>query len=643
MKLVIQKQIKQALLILSQPIKSAYFLNAEKESFKIHLLFPRGNFARSTGLLNHFNLPINNGIIYSNKYFFHTFNMNFSIAVFCFDKKKNLICLPKIISKNCLFIVPFGTKYISEVNSEILHYYSFERQIMPTNKKVRVFESEFLKIFVNFKLIYSLLFVLLAFLFITSAYSQDNLKLSIGREKTLDLGSAPQTIQISDPDVVEVQRIGVSNSIKMIPKQNGVSLITIAYPNGEQNKWHIQVGNENFDFNNHINFMNQDFKSDSASPSLITISRPLKSIHGIHTQIKNGKIIILGNLDTIEDFRLLVNAVAAHSNSFFPAFSYSKKIENEVIKSVQSDLKLFGEKNLKIINRGGLYTLTGVPTSPLGKQRAWQFLSALIPQIFDATSTMSGESTVVQVNLEFIEVGKSEHLGVGFQQPGMNQALSGTLNFAPSVLSSSLAQPSLQIAPLTSLLKALQERAFARNLAKPVVITRSGEKASFLAGGEVPIVSTSSSTIGNSSSVTFKPFGILFHVTPNVQNDGSIWLKLDLEVSDIADSLSYQNVPGFTTRKINTNIVLKDKNYAILSGLVQTKNSKSVEKFPILGSIPIIGELFKSRKFKDAETELWVAVSAIRDDLMDEDRDVKKLIDNKFSSYKKLISGDLLD
>ena len=256
---------------------------------------------------------------------------------------------------------------------------------------------------------------------------------------------------------------------------------------------------------------------------------------------------------------------------------------------------------------------------------------------------MTGDSSVIQVNLEFLEVGKSEKLGVGFQQPGMNKAISGSLNFSPSILSSGISQPTLQIAPLTSLLKALQERAYARNLAKPVVITRSGEKASFLAGGEVPIVSASVSLTGQNASVTYKPFGILFNVTPVLQTDGSIWLKLDLEVSDISESLSYQNVPGFTTRKVKTNIILKDKKYAILSGLVQTKNSKSVEKFPLLGSIPILGELFKSRKFKDDESELWVAVSAIRGDLVDEDKDIQALIESKFNNYKKNISGDLLD
>ena len=71
--------------------------------------------------------------------------MNFPITVMCFDKRHRLICNPTIISKNCLFTAPFSTKYVVEVSSEILNYFSFERQNMFINKKIKVFQSHFLK------------------------------------------------------------------------------------------------------------------------------------------------------------------------------------------------------------------------------------------------------------------------------------------------------------------------------------------------------------------------------------------------------------------------------------------------------------------------------------------------------------------
>jgi pilus assembly protein CpaC len=177
------------------------------------------------------------------------------------------------------------------------------------------------------------------------------------------------------------------------------------------------------------------------------------------------------------------------------------------------------------------------------------------------------------------------------------------------------------------------------------VITRSGEKASFLAGGEVPVVSSIGNNVSSSPSVTFKPFGILFNVTPQAQLDGSIWLKLDLEVSQVSEALSYQNIPGFTTRKVSTNIILKEGNTAVLSGLVHNKDLKQVEKFPLLGSLPILGELFKSRKFQNQDTELWVAVTALRWNPEDQDINTyqNKILEKKFNSAKKFTQPSLID
>lgn len=519
------------MLILSSNKKNAsIFLNSTilkehgtcQKIDNIHLLFPKGSSARKTGLLNHFSLELDAGIIYRNKYIFHTFGMKFPIGVLCFDNTNNLFCKPKIVLQNRIFVVPIGTKYVVEINHLIVPHIYFESNKLLENNKIKIFHHKILKFVMNTRVFFIIITILFCLFLVFSSYSQENLRLLLGKEKTIDLGSAPQSIQISDPDILDVQRIGVTNSVKLIPKQNGKVIVTISYPDGIENNWNIHVGKNDNSLNRKMGIFEQDSYVNSQNSSLNIVSHTLNDIHGIQSQIKNGKIIILGNIRSLQEFRKLVSVVTARPHLFFPVYSISKEIENIVLKSVQSDLKLFGERDLSIINRGGLYTLTGVPSSPTGKHRSWLYLSALIPNIVDFTSNMNGDSTIVQINLEFLEVGKSERIGVGFQQPGMNRSITGTLNFSPSLLSSGITQPTLQIAPLTSLLKALQEKSFARNLAKPVVITRSGEKASFLAGGEVPIVSSSSTLNTQNSSVTFKPFGILFNVTPVVQTDGSI-------------------------------------------------------------------------------------------------------------------------
>ncbi len=354
------------------------------------------------------------------------------------------------------------------------------------------------------------------------------------------------------------------------------------------------------------------------------------------------KIIILGEIKSVKSFMDLSAIVSSRTTLFFPAYDIPAQFESSIISFLQADLKIFGEKNLKIINRRGILTLTGVPSSPAGKIKCWNYLIGLIPNIVDAMSMHVGESSLVQINLDFLELAKGEGTELGFTQPIFSN-IAADLNFPAGLISQGIQNPSLQIGSISSLFKALQNKSFVRELAKPVVITRSGEKASFLAGGEVPIVTSTATTGSTTSSISYKPFGILFNVTPHVQMDGSIWIKLDLEVSQVSEALSYQNIPGFTSRKVNTSIVLNGGNTALLSGLVQNKDMKQIQKIPFLGNIPILGELFKSRKFQENSTELWVAITAILGDVNESEKFSNNFIENKFNAAKKNHKGSLLD
>ncbi|WP_186645147.1 pilus assembly protein N-terminal domain-containing protein [Fluviispira vulneris] len=607
------------------------------DGFRVKLKSPSGQQAARTGLLNHLSLPLHEGLLYRKKRIFHTFGMSFSIAIFCLNKYKKLLSKPEIIEKNCIFIVPKESFYTMEVHPELTTKI-FDDYM---DKKIKIIKNKKAKIiyFISKNIIFIFTFFLLIF-FTLSAYSRENLNLKLGKSKVIQLFSAPQSIQISDPDIIDIQRIGFTNSIKIIPKQNGQAALTVQYEGGNEMYWQVYVG-KNIAEERYSEKTENEFQEHSLPLSILTTH--LKKINGLKVLIKNGRIILFGKVKKFEDFRSIAREVGMHGKLFFPTYQIATQIELGVLHSLQEDLKILGEKSLYIINKGGVFTLTGVPSSPVGKHRAWDYLNALLPNLIDATSLFSGESSVVQINFEFLEVGKKEGIGGGIQSPGMQAPISTSLNFSSSLISAPIREPILQIAPLNFLLKALEERAFVRNLAQPVVLSRSGEKASFLAGGEVPIVTAQNSGNNYNSSVSFKPFGIMFTVLPRVQSDGSIWLKLDLEVSDVSQLYASQNIPGFTKRKINTNIILKDNNLALLSGLVQAKNSKNIEKYPFLGSIPILGELFKSRKFHDEESELWIAVSAIRSDLQAENNEIKNFMNMKAKNFEKNLSGSLLD
>jgi len=147
-------------------------------------------------------------------------------------------------------------------------------------------------------------------------------------------------------------------------------------------------------------------------------------------------------------------------------------------------------------------------------------------------------------------------------------------------------------------------------LAEPNLTALSGETASFLAGGEVPIpVSQALGTL----SVEYKQYGVSLAFTPTVLADGRISMRVRPEVSQLSDAgavrLNGFLIPGFTTRRAETTVELGSGQSFMIGGLLQNGNNNSVDKAPFLGDLPIIGALFRSTSYRRAETELVIIVT----------------------------------
>jgi len=161
------------------------------------------------------------------------------------------------------------------------------------------------------------------------------------------------------------------------------------------------------------------------------------------------------------------------------------------------------------------------------------------------------------------------------------------------------------------LINALENSGFAYTLARPSLVALSGQSASFLAGGEVPIPVPSSGS--NTISIEYKEFGIRLTLTPTVVGRSRISLKVAPEVSE----LDYTNgvqisgivVPGLIVRRTDTSISLADGESFVISGLISTRNASAVDKLPGLGDIPILGAFFRSSSVKREERELLMVVT----------------------------------
>ncbi len=143
-------------------------------------------------------------------------------------------------------------------------------------------------------------------------------------------------------------------------------------------------------------------------------------------------------------------------------------------------------------------------------------------------------------------------------------------------------------------------------LAEPRLSARSGGKAEFLAGGEIPVVTQGG--LG-STNVEFKEFGIILKISPIVDDENNIMATVSTEVSAVDASLSVGGVPAFLTRKTTTDVSMRDGETLVLSGLVDRSLGESIDKFPILGDLPVIGALFRSTKWQNDLSELVIFVT----------------------------------
>lgn len=264
-----------------------------------------------------------------------------------------------------------------------------------------------------------------------------------------------------------------------------------------------------------------------------------------------------------------------------------------------------------------------------------EMLAARYPQIINLSNRL-GQEQMVMVDVKVVEFPTYtlRELGLKWQAQGgaavggiwsplrrgptgnyQINAPGGNDNPPPITLSDGttlgLGQPAgLQVLSMLNLglsatLNALAQQGQTTILAEPQLSARNGAKASFLAGGELPYTV---STV-NGPTVQFKPYGVRLEVTPRVDRQGQIRATIETEVSNVDGSVSSSAGPALLTRKTSTEFNVQSGETIVLSGLVQRETLQQTDQVPGLGDLPIIGALFRSKRFQNRETELVVFVT----------------------------------
>jgi len=253
---------------------------------------------------------------------------------------------------------------------------------------------------------------------------------------------------------------------------------------------------------------------------------------------------------------------------------------------------------VSVVEAGGAVLIGG--TVPSARDRSlFEEFARTRPGIQLRLSLPEDRRTLLLYDLKFLEISRGEAAQLGVRWP---DGLSVKGSFTHSGAGGSAVSVGTEFDARLNLLLADGK---ARILSNPRLACESGKEAQFLAGGEIPIVIVTPET----RTVEWKTYGIILKIQPAMDHGGKIRTQIVAEVSTVDHGSGSSNVPGFLTRRVSTHFSTFPGETVMLSGLVKSEMAKDVSKVPLLGQIPILGEMFKSRSFRGNETELAIFVT----------------------------------
>jgi pilus assembly protein CpaC len=328
-----------------------------------------------------------------------------------------------------------------------------------------------------------------------------------------------------------------------------------------------------------------------------------------------------------------------------------------------------GGWGIRVVSRGGQVILTGMAADTVAADRALTVAKGLAPEGLVVNSMEIAPPQQVMLEVRFLEVARTagRELGVNMfgLTPGVRGFNTGTAplgatpitNIPPgsppaatttcstgncvvtqppgtnpvsifaavgTLLGGTTAAPFGTIlanifnngrgTSLDVMITALEQQGLLRRLAEPNLIALSGDTARFLAGGEFP-VPIASTTQGGVPTITieFKKFGVELAFVPTVLPRGLINLRVEPSVSELdftqAVTISGTTIPSLTRRDARTTVELRDGQSFAIAGLLQTRSEKDLQQLPWIGSVPVIGALFRSSAFLQQQTDLVIIVT----------------------------------
>jgi pilus assembly protein CpaC len=364
--------------------------------------------------------------------------------------------------------------------------------------------------------------------------------------------------------------------------------------------------------------------------AMVQFDRPLQRVSFAQPAVAEAVVV--------SPTQLLVNGRAIGTSSMI-AWSQSDpnnplQFTVRVVADIQSIIErvntLFPQEQIKVEQVDGRVILSGLVSSSRVIADALPLFEGTGLKPVNLTHVAPAGTSQVMLQVRVAEVNRRllRDLGASYSwwnplnPRGQNEAIFGPNQFNPpnANFANNPVGPNFTFTdavnlflfnPGTSLgafIRALSSRNAFRSLAEPNIIAVSGEKASFLAGGEFPYPVVQPSASGLAISIQFREFGVRLNFKPTIMDSKRIRLELEPEVSSLdfvnALQLAGFRIPALIVRRAGTTVELADGQSFALAGLLSNDMTKIDSRIPLLGNIPILGYLFRSQAYIKNETEL---------------------------------------
>ncbi|MAF75146.1 MAG: hypothetical protein CMF17_04695 [Idiomarinaceae bacterium] len=273
-------------------------------------------------------------------------------------------------------------------------------------------------------------------------------------------------------------------------------------------------------------------------------------------------------------------------------------VVHAVPKTIVTRLKTWARDypNFNVHEEGQHIELSG--SLPALERTALKKLIEPYPNIIDRTVSTRVDHPMLRLKVTILEIKQQfvQQLGIQWDSqidgPNWQWGRQGGVQWSPLLMSN---------------IQLLEQQGAAKLLATPVLTTQSGQPASFLAGGEIPIPQV----VGQGmQDVSFREYGVRLTIEPAVSAESKITAKLSAEVSNIDPAVEVNGVPGILTRRTEAVLSSRHGETVVLSGLLSTDSSESEAGLPGLKQLPIAGEVFKHRGQRNQHTELLIFVTS---------------------------------